>query len=209
LRSDSISALTTRDIAYLKKYEVTRIIDLRSEKEIALQPDPVIEGVTYQNVPLLTGEVGDATHDFSSMAHLFMGDFYLDFVEQGKAQIKEVFETIAEADGCILFHCAAGKDRTGVIAALLLSLAEVAKEDIIANYQTTYTYLKANPIFSKAHADFPREMIYSAPSYIKRVLDYIEEKYQDTFHFLLATGLSETQLTQIRARFVQSPSFLY
>ena len=60
---------------------------------------------------------------------------------ENKTAIKETFEILAEAKGCTIFHCTAGKDRTGIIAMLILGLSGVSRKDIIANYEVTYTYI--------------------------------------------------------------------
>ena len=63
-----------------------------------------------------------------------------------KKSMAQVFHAIAAApEGAVLFHCALGKDRTGIVAAMLLSLAEVDRLDIIADYQISNTYLQ--PMF--------------------------------------------------------------
>lgn len=61
---------------------------------------------------------------------------------KNQRRIQEIFKILANAEGGVLFHCTAGKDRTGVIAALLLGICEVSENDIIANYEVTNTYIQ-------------------------------------------------------------------
>lgn len=204
LRSDDLFSMTSKDIAYLENYGVQTIIDLRSEDEVKKRPCPSLQSIDYKNLPLITGNIPDATKLPPGESYS-MGEFYLSCLQHGTDRIKAVLDCIAESEGCTLFHCAAGKDRTGIIAALLLGLAEVGREDIIANYQTTHTYLQANPVFSQPQiAGFPIEMLYSSPDYIACVLDYLMTHYYSVTHYLTEIGVSETTVKTIAERFVRS-----
>src|SRR5699024_12081763 len=93
---------------------------------------------TYHNIPLAVQPVSELNAD----AVETMGDFYVSVLEESKT-IKEVFDVIAESDGGLVFHCMAGKDRTGLIAMLLLGLVGVSKKDIVSNYEVNYTKLES------------------------------------------------------------------
>lgn len=69
-------------------------------------------------------------------------------------------------DGCLLFHCQAGKDRTGVLAMILMGLTGVSKEDIVANYEVTHTYLKEN--VKLRLEDGLEELEFSKPQWIEK-----------------------------------------
>ena len=109
---------------------------------------------------------------------------------------------MAAAEGCVLFHCAAGKDRTGVIAMLLLQLADVAKADIIANYQTTHTYLAANPLVAQQVQTITNEMWLSAPEYLLPVLTHLEETYTDAYHYLRTIGVAQETLVHLQSKLI-------
>src|SRR5690606_18188190 len=102
-------------------------------------------------------------------------------------------------EGCVLFHCRVGKDRTGVLAMLLLGLAGVEKKDIVANYEVSYTKLES---LHDVESTLPNNYLYSIPEYIMQGINYIMDNYNSYENYLLSTGLTEEILTQIRKRLV-------
>lgn len=125
--------------------------------------------------------------------------------------VKTAFDIIADTEGCTLFHCFAGKDRTGLVAMLLLGLVGVSDEDIMQNYSVSYDFIKDNPkikeIIEKDIENFGEAAIgkYHAtpPSKIKHGIDYISENYGTTENYLLACGVSRENLDKIKNRFVE------
>ncbi|MBO1300061.1 MULTISPECIES: tyrosine-protein phosphatase [unclassified Enterococcus] len=201
LRSDSLTNLETEDVAILQEYNLTTIIDLRTTLEIEKEPTPEIKGVENWQISLIPENIGDVTQ-LDQPFTISMSEMYIQIIEGRKEQIKHVFETMAAANGCVLFHCAAGKDRTGVIAMLLLQLADVAKEDIIANYQTTNTYLLANPEVAEQIETVANEMWLSVPEYLVPVLTHLEEKYQNTHRYLTDIGLSQESISHLKSKLI-------
>ena len=117
LRGDNPAGLSEQDIQWLRERDITTIVDLRSGEELARQPDQLRgqPGFLYHHCPLvgieklpnLEADIGRAY--FEAMDRLTCG---------GRAM-----RILAAAPGGVLFHCTAGKDRTGILAMLLLSLA--------------------------------------------------------------------------------------
>lgn len=106
-----MSKLTRKDIVFLKEYEVKTVIDLRGEDEIETHKNPLAEEdfCEYHNIPFITERVSDIT---LSSSEISMGDFYVDLLEQNNS-VKRIFDAIDQSEeGCIVFHCQAGKDRT-------------------------------------------------------------------------------------------------
>lgn len=137
-----MSQLTSGDIEFLKEYVVKAVIDLRSADEIIVNPNLLKEKAfcQYYNIPFITGQVSNIIFTEQEVC---MGDFYIEMLANQQA-IQQAFESIAQVEeGCIVFHCSAGKDRTGVLAMLLLGLAGVEQRDIMANYEVTYTYIES------------------------------------------------------------------
>ena len=92
----------------------------------------------------------------------------------------------------------AGKDRTGVVAMLLLGICGVAKEDIIANYQVTRTYLKDHVELKLP--DVLMNLNYSKAEWMEETYDYLMDKYGSFENYLLAVGLSKNQIKKLRKR---------
>ena len=200
LRSDSLTNLQPEDIDFLRSYQLTTIIDLRSSQEIEKEPTPDIPGVENWAISLIPDNIGDVTQLKKPL--LDMSDLYIQILEERKNQMKQVFETMAAAEGCVLFHCAAGKDRTGVVAMLLLHLADVTAADIVVNYQITNTYLSANPLYARQAQTIVNKMLLSAPEYLWPVLDHLEETYQDAYHYLTSIGLPQETIIHLRNKLI-------
>lgn len=207
LRSDDISELNSEDEAYLKAYGLTSIIDLRSEQEAKDRPDTLKDDptITYIHKTFMIDGIGDVTQVDDAQIDFTMSDFYLGLLHH-KAQVKSIMDTIAELpNGCILFHCAAGKDRTGVVSMLLLGLVGVSRQDIITNYEQTFTnlrYKKDFHLFDKFN-DEHRKLMYSLPEYMEPSLDYIEKTYGNVEAYLLACDVSKDTLQKIKTRFIE------
>ena len=142
LRGPSLRRANARDRAYLASYGegLARVIDLRSDFEVKHWPDPYADGsfgADYMRVPMLdqlnSGGFRDALPDR-------MFTVYRRLLDKDAASIAQVVQAL-DAPGTVLFHCRVGKDRTGVIAALLLSLAGVSDADVVADYAATQQYM--------------------------------------------------------------------
>lgn len=135
LRGDNPEHLTEEDIQWLLERDITTVVDLRSEAEVGHKPDQLsgVQGFSYLNCPLLeTDRMPNLEND--------VGAGYFRVLE-GRRRMVKALRAVAAAPGGVLFHCTAGKDRTGLMAALLLGLAGVGREEILADYQVSETYL--------------------------------------------------------------------
>lgn len=202
LRSSDMSKLTQEDILFLNEYGVKTVIDLRGEDEIETHKNPLAdeEFCQYHNISFITQRVSDITLTTFDVS---MGDFYIDLLEQKNDQVKRIFDVIDQAEeGCIVFHCAAGKDRTGVLAMLLLGLAGVEKKDIVSNYEVTYTNLESIQQIENPYENIPKEYMYSNRDYIIKVYDYILHTYQSVDQYLIAKGVEQDVIDRVKERFI-------
>jgi protein-tyrosine phosphatase len=142
-RSDALQLLSPRDLAVLERHHVHRVIDLRSPAEV----DQVGRGdlgdgrVTYFSASILPSESGEAS---AAPPVDDVAERYLWYLDVGREAIVASFEILAAPEGgAVAFHCAAGKDRTGVLAALVLGALGVAADDIAADYALTNLVLPA------------------------------------------------------------------
>lgn len=214
LRGDNLTNLTEADKQYLINYGVTSVIDLRSEEEANYKPNPFHnhETISYINVslfPFVREEVEsmDAVKEFFAQENA-LAIMYNEMLARKKAAIKTIFEFIADNEGCILFHCAQGKDRTGVLALLLLGLASVSRSDIIANYVVTEIYNEDNPdkrIFNLP-IETPEVLLNSKPENIAQTYDYLIDNYGNFEKYLLATGLDKEVINKVKERLLGTAS---
>ncbi len=206
LRADDLGRLTMSDIGFLKEYGLAAVVDLRGAAEARAVPDPFAadETVAYLHMPLMNEEA-TASPDLSKTVRDVADDYlpkaYIGMLSESKPAVKRIFSFIAaQRPGCILYHCAAGKDRTGVLSALLLGLCGVCDADILANYSVTYTYLRANAELMKASSGYPKGVMYSLPEYLEPSLAVIHGQYGGFEAYLLSAGLDARTIRQVRER---------
>ena len=135
LRADDLAQLTAEGLTALRDYGVATVLDLRWPEEAAQHPSPVpraLPEVRYERVSLLTHTEDEWRLRSRDVEKELWKCVVL---ERARLELKQVLHVIAAAaPGPLLFHCIAGKDRTGLIAALLLALADVTPEAIAHDY---------------------------------------------------------------------------
>lgn len=182
-RADGMSNLSDSDVKMLNKLNVRTIVDLRSTSEQKAMPDRVPEGARYCSCPLMREEMSTPAQAADSFAQsLKIG--YLKMINENPDLVGAAVQAVIDGlkEGSVVFHCTAGKDRTGVLAAVLLLLLGAADEDIMADYQVSYTYNTngVNRMFDKfpelrAYLEQAGEdsMLHSNPKNIKAVLEIL------------------------------------
>ncbi|MEV7010119.1 tyrosine-protein phosphatase [Streptosporangium sp. NPDC051022] len=136
-RSDSLHRLADDDLGRFHALGVRTVIDLRHPEEIERQ-GRAPHGPRYHNLSLEHRFWNTEDYDPETGLARFFADHYHEMARESRAEIGEALEVIAEADNApVVIHCAAGKDRTGVLAALVLRLLGVPEEDVIADYALT------------------------------------------------------------------------
>jgi len=202
IRSDHLGLLNASGREGLHAYGVTTVLDLRSDGEIARSPSPFAGGVgaTYLHRPLIDDQnmnnIGDATD---------MLERYLFILDNRPEAFAEVFTTLAHAPGTVLFHCFAGKDRTGLVAAMLLSLAGVSPEHIAADYSETDVQLaKQYEIWISEAApdrrDRFRDELRCPPERILGVLDHLDRQWGGVAGYLEGAGVSPAEIDLIAGK---------
>lgn len=206
LRADDISTLTDKDVAFLLSYGVRMVIDLRSPGEAEQSPDRLrgLDQVEYVQIPFLGKNVADVTQINASDVELGLDALYVSMLKNQELT-KEIFEAIEQApEGCILFHCSAGKDRTGVLAMLLMSLAGADRQDCMTNYAQSFINLTRNPQIPRLskipeYAKY-EALMFSLPETIGSCYDFIMEQYGSTQRYLADCGLSGETLEKVKRR---------
>lgn len=213
LRSDGLSNLTDWDQKFLKsRYNLKKVIDLRTKVEIAQAPniDYSKVDITYVNIPL-ADEYDPNRPKITETLKLdgrFLVNLYIDILDNKQSNLKKVVEEIfdVEDDEAVLFHCTAGKDRTGVVAMLLLGICGVTKQDIVTNYMQTEVNLKYNEEFNKhmkslnsgLPQDFVKSLKKSEAEFIEYTYDYLIEKYESFEKYFEVLGFSEEYILKLK-----------
>lgn len=209
LRSDNLCRLTPEGRDALVEYGVRTIIDLRSPSELAAEVHPFAlptphGPITYLNLPFVDESVVAATS--AAEAAETSAESYCVLLEWFKPQLKTILSYIAEAaPGGVLVHCHAGKDRTGIIVALLLTLAGVPRETIAADYALSDSYLQ--PLYAEILDAVPEDQrealahrLSARPETMREVLSYLDRTYGGVREYLLACGVSESNVSRLRER---------
>lgn len=205
LRADDLCNLEQDDIDFLLDYGVDAVMDLRGADELRLHKSPFehCAGVNYLNVPLMGGTITDVTKQAPASMEGLIPRFYMHLLQHSHGAIKRIFEFFAGCgEGCVIFHCAVGKDRTGVAAMLLLGLCGVNRFDIITNYETTYANLRNNAMLMANMKGQPREALFSRADYIEPAIDYVAESCGGFWEYLTSVGISEEDLKRVKGRLV-------
>ncbi len=181
------------EIAVLKKLGIKTVFDLRGKNEAAEAPSyfESDSSFNYFNIPLL--EANPALNDIN----LPVWKMYAMSLDGFRDGYRELFTRIGECETPFLYHCFLGKDRTGIVTALLLGAAGVDRETIIADYCLSFEYLKPfleREIKNKTGLIWEQDIsrLQSKREYIEDTLKYIDEEYGGINAYLLSTGLSES-----------------
>ncbi|WP_376698800.1 tyrosine-protein phosphatase [Listeria booriae] len=194
-RSSLLTNITEKDKDTLEKLGVSWICDLRSTSEIAAKPTPALAHIKNRHIPIGTAK-NESTEsqkidlpDDHRVYEPLMGESYRVFV-QSKDGFREIFNDIIEKEEVpFLFHCTAGKDRTGVLGALLLKLLDIPENTILADYELTNQY--ADNIlgemqglvnaFSNSEKKIDlenfRPMAEARPAYLEIAFDEMQKEY--------------------------------
>lgn len=208
LRADGLHHLSGSDIDRLQNEGLRTVIDLRSTAERAADPNPFegVGGIAYH--PQAMFDALDPTLGAPRAPHPAdpLLDFYLTALDERGTAIAAIMDRMASApDGAVLFHCTAGKDRTGIIAALLLSLVRTPEAQIIADYVMTEKRIAALVAQFLRTAEERgndveayRPMLECRPETMHAMLSHLEIGHGGTDGYFDRIGLSgETRLALI------------
>jgi protein-tyrosine phosphatase len=137
-RSDSLSKLQGADWDRFLSLGVRAVIDLRYPWEIEAKGRvPEARGLTYVNLSVEHRPYDQAEIDPGLDPWRFLADRYAEVALDGAAELRQALEIVASENTPQVFHCASGKDRTGLLAALVLALVGVSEDDIAADFELT------------------------------------------------------------------------
>jgi protein-tyrosine phosphatase len=206
VRSDSLTTLTERGQVALVEYGVRSIIDLRHPSVVAQYPHPFATAgshtIRYTNYPF-TDPASPHEGEPDTLALLYIGR-----LERVADRIGAVMTEIANApDGGVLIHCVGGKDRTGLVAGLLLSLVGVAPETVAADYALSGDYLRSreeeflrNGPGERAERERLIAKFSPKAEVMLEVLSNMEERHGGAESYLLHAGVSPDDIGRLRRR---------
>ena len=200
-RSDDFSKLTDAGRQALSHLGVSAVHDMRADREVTTAPNLLPVGVDWVRSPINTAGTQQgsmleliAAGVIQPMSIDELGSMYCEMLDDYAPQMLAVVEGVATADHRpVVFHCTAGKDRTGVAAALILDALGVSREDIIYDYHLTDTYRTPHrlPVVTELLAAAGIEAagfvpLFSAPEpVIAAMLDYLHEQFGGAVGYLV------------------------
>jgi protein-tyrosine phosphatase len=213
VRADNVRMLSDAGWDALAAHGVRRIVDLRWPEELAEDPPRDVD-IDVVHVSLLGEFDPDYVDDIADYIEAddaagYWSGFYTRMLEQFRPNFGSVVAAIADAPpGVTLFHCAGGKDRTGLIAALVLRVAGAPVDAIAEDYSLSGPNLVRGPNAwvnaARDEADRRRRVFMqrTPPEAMAATLHALEERHGDVRSYLRAAGVSDEQLDRLRERLV-------
>lgn len=206
VRAAGLHRLTDNGLGGMADQGLRTVVDLRSqvERERDITPDVARFGMVRLNAPVFEQDASPVglAGEFPGFAIV-----YERMLVTGRAAYRSLFETIATTDGGLVFHCTAGKDRTGVAAALLLSLVGVADETIVEDFALSETLLA--PVVKEwlprmaeqgISEEQGRAMMASRPRDMVSTLSHIRERFGSAEGYLTDIGVAPAAIASVHAR---------
>ena len=207
LRSALPQYIDEESEALLRRYDLRTVIDFRSEREAERDPDPLraLDGITYLSMPMFDAAASGAALRIRPEAHFSWAEHYIRMAEQQKDWVCRVMTALAGSEGCALFHCTTGKDRAGIISALILSMCSVCDEDVVADYCVSEIYLR--PMYAEmesysrlCNGNIDAPFYRTEPATMRAFLEHIFGKYGSAAGYLASCGLPESAAARIREK---------
>ena len=211
LRADGLDTLSGKDRSFLRHYPIRLVIDLRSLYETRLRPDRLNRHFETLHIPMFDhvqselarrAEEGEQDGE-KPVTSLSLEEIYVLLAETEKEEIFRVLRALTETDKPALFHCTAGKDRTGTIAMFLLEMADVPEETILADYAATAEYLGNAFGISENDGESAGEVFRSQPATMRYLRRHLAEKYGSVKSYLYSIGMTEEDMRRLKAKFTE------
>jgi protein-tyrosine phosphatase len=211
-RSATLHNASPADRRRMAALGIVHTIDLRSLHELERDGLYAFDdvGIVRQHVPV-SADVDMSPEQLLARYRLYAIDVtqaYASILQRGRNAYRRVFEILAADERPVVYHCSGGKDRAGVLSALILSVAGVERELIVADYALTTRYLPEPPeervaqfltLYGLTREEFTA-MHASAPDSMQRTLAMIDAEHGSPEGYLRAIGVDEATLDRVRAR---------
>jgi protein-tyrosine phosphatase len=219
-RSDALFRLTEADAMQVRALGVTTLIDFRTPDELEQHGFGGMDHLDAEHLHLptidTTRRVLDLTDDDAqevARALVTAADAYMMMLDRGSNAYASALRVVAESEAPVVFFCAAGKDRTGVFAALVLGLLGVSDEDIVTDYALTHEVIEKIHILrtsTSSEEDNERMASYAHligedlrnayPASMQSTIERLRERYGSWEGYASEIGVGPDVLDQLRAR---------
>ncbi len=224
-RSGNLHQLKTSSFDEIESLNIKKIIDLRTRQEIAKEPDHLPSDVSYENLAAFQDENNEMATaknlalkgKISAMdADQRMIKFYTDYVTENPEMIKKIITQILDSEHPIMYHCTAGKDRTGIITALILKVLKfddgiIFQDYLLSNNQRKMMIQKRLNMAYDLHFLFPKldlgvieKSSWVERDYLQASFDEINKKYGSMENYIhQVLDISEEQRELYIQKFLQ------
>jgi len=212
-RSDALHGLTSEGVdRIVDELGIGVIIDLRSTGEVGVDGRGKLRDrkPTYHHMPLFDGPL---TVDPESANRLTLADRYFLIAERAKDPVARVITALAECSTPAVYHCSAGKDRTGLISAIVLGLLGVPDEIIVEDYAATQDNLDAiidrlrqSAGYREAIDSLPPDTLHAKPETMFSLLDQLRERYGSLRGYANDIGLSDAVVQRLAGGLLEPDS---
>ena len=217
-RADGLARLTSADVAVLRARGLGAVIDLRTDAELSERGRYPVDqhSVAFHHLPVLDRTWQAEDVPVVGTAHEFLMWAYRDMLRAGSDKIAKAIALIADpAMAPVVFHCAAGKDRTGLVAAMLLSLLGVPDDYIAADYAKTAEGMvkmrAAWAAWAAEQGDAAQEKMSEAPAYyfaspvgvMSELLGELADQHGSVIDYGRSLGITDAQIGALRLRLVE------
>lgn len=202
-RSDNFLGTSRKEWETMKENGIRVIMDLRSYEEVDKFPDHCPSDFEYIHCPLVEENLSFDNIASPAMQAFALGveEGYRNIVRSHGENLAKIINNISDnmKKGGVVFHCTSGKDRTGIVASVIYYILGVDIEDIIADYQTSYTYNKR--MSDKFMTDFPQyrqyySVVMSKASHMAELLKFYDEI--DIVNYLILNGAVEEKIESLK-----------
>lgn len=203
-RSDDLSRLSPSDLDELEKRGLKTVIDFRSVEIQSRAPDRLPPGARLVPLPIQVANMFALQDGDIKDGPAFMRETGRNLVEEAREQYREFFRIIARRENLpALFHCSAGKDRTGLAAALFLAALGVARELIFHDYLLSAGYIRGKYDFLLDKNPNMAPLLTVRPDYLQASCDEISARHGGVESFL--TGTLGADIDRLRAIYLDRP----
>ncbi len=196
-RSDVLSEPQADDISKLLSAHITTIIDMRTEAERAKTPNTLSElsDFEYHHFPIVEGSGVLESLEAVPLSYMTIAT---------AENMPKVMKVLAEAEQGVLFHCTAGKDRTGVVSAMILMTCGVDRESIVRDYVISREYNhKRLEAFLAAHPEVDRNIVLANEKSMNGFIDLFTERFGTVENYFERIGLSIDHIERIRSKLIK------
>jgi len=203
IRSDNISSLNADGVKAMWEYGVNTVIDLRTQTEATQFPSPFAApdyGPEYRNLPVIDDAFMARVNETDGIPNR-----YRLMVDHRQQAFGQIFSALAGIDGPAVVHCYAGKDRTGLVAAMALSLAGADKDTIAADYAETDIHLAERYAEWLASASperlaSMRDELRCQPEWMLGLLEHIDDTWGGVEPYLQAGGMDPAAIARLKTK---------